>query len=105
MALLLLGGVGNSFLLLFFCLFLFMEDLTRSWNKLSLDEREGSRFILKNQLWSSEFIIVAKFLTKRVLNMEAVARMFRQLCVDTRFYTHDLIKEDDWNDYLCTQNS
>ena len=37
--------------------------------------------------------------------MEAVARMFRQLCVDTRFYTHDLIKEDDWNDYLCTQNS
>lgn len=56
-----------------------MEDLTRSWNKLSLDEREGSRLILKNQLRSAEFILVAKFLTKSVLNMEAVARTFSQL--------------------------
>ena len=56
-----------------------MEELTQSWSGLSLNDREGSKFILKNQLRSSEFIIAAKFLTKRVLNMEAVARTFRQL--------------------------
>ena len=25
------------------------------------------------------------------------------LVVDTRVCTHDLIKEDDWNDHSCTQ--
>ena len=27
------------------------------------------------------------------------------VCVDTRFCTNDLIKEDDWNDHLYTQKS
>ena len=26
-------------------------------------------------------------------------------CVDTRFCTHDLIKEDDWTDHPCTLKS
>ena len=56
-----------------------VEEITRSWNNLSLDEREGSRITLKNTSRSSEFILAAKFLTKRVLNMDAVARTFRQL--------------------------
>ena len=51
----------------------------RSWNNLSLDEREGSRITLKNTLRSSEFILAAKFLTRRALSMDAVARTFRQL--------------------------
>ena len=25
--------------------------------------------------------------------------------IDTRFCTHDLIKEDNWNDHSCTQKS
>lgn len=39
--------------------------------------------MLKNQLRSAEFILAAKFLTKCVLNMEAVARTFRQLWQST----------------------
>ena len=31
-------------------------------------------------------------------------RIALMACVDTRFCTHDLIKEDDQNDYSCTQN-
>ena len=31
-----------------------MEEITRSWNNLSLDEREGSRIMLKNTFRSSE---------------------------------------------------
>ena len=78
------GVWETKFFFSFDCFFvLSMEDLTRSWNKLSLDEREGSRFILKNQLRSSEFILAAKFLTKCVLNMEAMARTFRQLWQST----------------------
>ena len=56
-----------------------MEEITRSWNNLSLDEREGSRIMLKNTLRLSEFILAAKFLTRRALSMDAVARTFRQL--------------------------
>ena len=63
---------------LFFSVFS-MEEITRSWNNLSLDEREGSRIMLKNTLRLSEFILAAKFLTRRALSMDAVARTFRQL--------------------------
>jgi len=28
-----------------------------------------------------------------------------KMCADTRFCTHDLIKENDWNDQLHTRNS
>ena len=55
-----------------------MEDLTKTWSNLSLNKREGSDFTLHNNHRSSEFIIVAKFLTRRVLNMESVSRTFRQ---------------------------
>ena len=87
-----LSGVWDTMVFFFSCVFLLfllgsfivspvfsMEEITRSWNNLSLDEREGSRITLKNTFRSSEFILAAKFLTKRVLNMEAVARTFRQL--------------------------
>ena len=60
-----------------------MEELTNTWSNLSLNEREGNRFSLQNQHRSSEFIIADKFLTKRVLNMEAVAKTFRQLWQST----------------------
>lgn len=79
----------------FFVSFLFLEDLTRAWNKLSLDEREGSRFILKNQLWSLEFIIATKFLTKCVLNMEAMAGTFRQLWRSTDGFKFKIRNLDD----------
>ena len=58
---------------------LLMEEITKTWNNLSLNEREGLGFTLQSKLRSSEFLIAAKFLTKQVLKIEAVARMFRQL--------------------------
>lgn len=57
----------------------FMEDLTKTWSKLSLNEREGSGLTLRNNLRSSGFLLATKFLTRRVLNMEAVGRTFSQL--------------------------
>lgn len=75
-------GCGKQCFVFYFVvlhLLLSMEEQTNSWSGLSLNDREGSRFVLQNQLRSSEFIIAAKFLIKRVLNMDAVARTFRQL--------------------------
>ena len=40
-------------------------------------EGEGSGFWLHKEMGSSEFLV--KFLTKKVLNIEAVARTFKQL--------------------------
>lgn len=42
-------------------------------------EGEGSGFWLHKEMGSSEFIIAVKFFTKRVLNIEAVTRTFKQL--------------------------
>ena len=46
---------NNSFLF-----FSFMGDLTKNWSNLSLNEREGVGFTLRNQFRSAEFIIAAK---------------------------------------------
>ena len=68
-----------------------MEELTNTWSNLSLNEREGNRFTLQNQHRSLEFIIAAQFLTKRVLNMEAISKTFRQLWRSTdSFKIHNL---------------
>lgn len=56
-----------------------MEDIAKSWNNLSLHEREGLDLTLQTKLRSSEFIKATKFLIRRALNMEVVVRMFRQL--------------------------
>lgn len=44
-----------------------------------MSEQEGGKFRLHKALELSEFIIAAKFLIKRALNIEAVARTFKQL--------------------------
>ena len=55
-----------------------MEELANQWNNLSFLEKEIIDFILQKDLWSKEFILAAKFLTPRFLNMEAMAT-FKQL--------------------------
>ena len=55
-----------------------MEELANQWNNLSLLEKESIDFILQKDQWSKEFILAAKFLTPRFLNMEAMAT-FKQL--------------------------
>ena len=56
-----------------------MEDLAKSWSNMSLSEMEDSGFILPKAQRTNEFIIVAKFLTTWALNMDAVARPFKQV--------------------------
>ena len=56
-----------------------MDDLTNSWNKLSLSEHEGGEFEFQAQHKSQEFFIVAKFFTPRISNVEAVARTFNPI--------------------------
>ena len=56
-----------------------MESLTNQWRKLSLDEREGGKLLIKKNRANHEFTIAAKFLTTRVLNTEAIVRTFSPL--------------------------
>lgn len=55
-----------------------MDSITKEWSRLSLFE-EGSWFVLNNNLHTQEFIIVVKFLTKCVLNVDVVVRTFKSL--------------------------
>ncbi|XP_030923483.1 uncharacterized protein LOC115950424 [Quercus lobata] len=56
-----------------------MEELTRKCDGLTLSAKEGERVVLPKKLTKAENMLAAKFLTKRALNVEAVARTFRQL--------------------------
>lgn len=63
-----------------------MEELTKHWNCISLSEREGDDICLNNDHCSKGYIIAAKFLTRRALNMDAVARTFKPFWrVETEF--------------------
>ena len=50
-----------------------------SWEKLSLSESEGSKFAIRDDQEAEEHLLAAKFLTRRVLNMEAIAKTFTLL--------------------------
>ena len=54
-----------------------MEDLTNIWNNLSLPKRENTGLVLQNDQRTGEFILAAKFLTTRFLNMEVMAQTFK----------------------------
>ena len=62
-----------------YVLFSLMKDLTRQWNGLSLTHQEEPKFQLNNDLATTEYIIAAKFFTKRALNIEAIAATFKPL--------------------------
>lgn len=53
-----------------------MEDLAKHWGSLSLSKREGLGLCLKSKQAVNEFSIVVRFLTKRPLNLKAIAITF-----------------------------
>ena len=46
-----------------------MDDLTRSWKQLSLSEKEGKKLALAKNKKRVEFVLAAKFLTKRKVSV------------------------------------
>ena len=48
----------------------------KTWNKLTLLECEGINFRIKEEQAKTEFILAGKFLTKRALNIDAIAKTF-----------------------------
>ena len=56
-----------------------MDELTTHCNGLSLSDKEGPIFDLEDDMATPEFIIAAKFFTRRALNMEAIASTFKPL--------------------------
>ena len=56
-----------------------MEELTKTWNGLTLSECEGLNFHIKEDQVKTEFILAAKFLTKRALNIDAIAKTFKPI--------------------------
>ena len=56
-----------------------MEDLSMMWEKLSLSKGEGNVYNVRAIEHMGGKVIAAKFFTRRVLNMEAIARIFKPL--------------------------
>ena len=58
-----------------------MDDILYDWKKLSLTEEEDTKLSLSKSknIRSKEFVLAAKFLTKRALNVEAIGRTFKPL--------------------------
>ena len=56
-----------------------MEDIASRWKKLSLSDMKGKNVDLSKDKKRLEFILAAKFLTRRFINIEAMARMFRPI--------------------------
>ena len=47
------------------------------WENFSLSESEGNKFTVQEEPEMREFLLAAEFHTKRVLNMEAIAKTFK----------------------------
>ena len=56
-----------------------MEDLSVMWKKFLLSEKEESEYIGQIFETTGGKVLAAKFFTRRVFNMEAIARTFKQL--------------------------
>ena len=64
-----------------------MESIEDMWKNFSLSNKEGLDVDLANTSQQSENILAAKFLTSRVLNMDAMARTFKPLWKTRQSFT------------------
>ena len=53
-----------------------MEELAKSWSCLTLLDVEGSQVSITEEEAIPKFVLAAKFLIKRALNVEAIAKTF-----------------------------
>ncbi|XP_023872065.1 uncharacterized protein LOC111984680 [Quercus suber] len=56
-----------------------MDSILSSWNRFTLSDKETSHVHLTRRGDNPEFVLAAKFLTKRALNVEAIGRTFKSL--------------------------
>ena len=56
-----------------------MEDLSNRWKSLSLSEKEESGLTLNSDQATSEFSMLARFLTRRPINLDSIANTFNPL--------------------------
>ena len=56
-----------------------MEELASRWKNLSLSDKEGKKLALAQNKNRVDFVLAAKFLTKRNVSIDAVAKTFRPL--------------------------
>lgn len=56
-----------------------MDSIEDMWKRFSLSDKEVSDMDLEHTSQQPENILVAKFLTTRVLNIDSVARTFKPL--------------------------
>ena len=67
-----------------------MEELASRWKNLSLSDKEGKKLALVQNKNRVDFVLVAKFLTKRNVSIDAVAKTFRPLwCTRSDFCIRD----------------
>jgi hypothetical protein len=64
-----------------------MDSIEDMWKRFSLSDKEVSNVDLEHTSQQSENILVAKFLTTRVLNIDSVARTFKPLWKTRRSFT------------------
>ena len=64
-----------------------MDSIDDMWKRFSLSDKEVSNVDLEHTAQQSENILVAKFLTTRVLNIDSVARTFKPLWKTRRSFT------------------
>ena len=73
-----------------------MDDLDGLWKKLSLNDKEDNVFDLSSDAQPDKPTLVAKFYTRRVINVEAVARTFKPL-----WQTRKCFSIEDVGDYMA----
>ena len=56
-----------------------MDDITRKWDRLALNQRESQTIPLTSNVTGDGKVLIAKFFTKRHINMEAVFRTLKSM--------------------------